>query len=127
MTQMREASYLALVALLDGPAHGYAILRRVKELSGHTRLTVGALYSGLDGLVDQGLAVRSGSEVVSGRLRQYFEITDEGTGAVQREAERMSVAAAAGIKAAKARASRQRKEQALRSPSRRLGATMAIS
>jgi PadR family transcriptional regulator PadR len=32
--KFRMASYIALATLLDGPLHGYAIMRRAAELSG---------------------------------------------------------------------------------------------
>jgi hypothetical protein len=39
---MREATFYSLAALLEGPAHGYAILERVKQLSsGHVRSFAG--------------------------------------------------------------------------------------
>ncbi len=43
-----------------------------------------------------------------GRARQYFEITDKGSGAVQLEAERLAQAAEAVQKAMRARAGRQK-------------------
>lgn len=93
---MREASYYTLAALLEGPAHGYAILERVRVMTGErTRLTTGTLYGTLDRLAEQDLIRRTTSEIVNGRARQYFEITEKGSRAVQAEAERMAQAAAA--------------------------------
>jgi len=96
MKTMREATFYSLAALLEGPAHGYAILERIKQLSsGHVSLATGTLYAVLDRLVDEGLIRRTVTEVVSGRARQYFEITEEGSGAVQAQAERLAAAAQA--------------------------------
>ena len=79
MKTMREATFYSLAALLEGPAHGYAILERVKQLSsGHVSLATGTLYAVLDRLVDEGLIQRTATEIVRGRARQYFEITEEG-------------------------------------------------
>jgi DNA-binding PadR family transcriptional regulator len=106
---MRDATYYTLAVLLDGPSHGYAVLERVKEMTGgKVSLTTGTLYGTLDRLVDEGLIRRAGSEIVRGRARQYFEITDKGSGAVQLEAERLAQAAEAVQKAMRARAGRQK-------------------
>jgi DNA-binding PadR family transcriptional regulator len=96
MKTMREASFYSLAALLEGPAHGYAILERIRQLSGgHVSLATGTLYAVLDRLVDEGLIQRTTTEIVRGRARQYFEITDEGSGAVQAQAQRMALGAEA--------------------------------
>jgi DNA-binding PadR family transcriptional regulator len=95
--------------LLDGPSHGYAVLQRVKEMTGgKVSLTTGTLYGTIDRLVDEGLIRRAGSDIVRGRARQYFEITDKGSGAVQLEAERLAQAAKAVQKAMRARTEGQR-------------------
>ncbi len=104
MAGMRDATYYALAALLEGPAHGYAILEQVKQMTGNqVSLTTGTLYGTLDRLVDEGLITRAGTEIVRGRARQYFEITDKGSGAVELEADRLAQAAEAVRSAMKAR------------------------
>jgi DNA-binding PadR family transcriptional regulator len=106
---MRDATYYTLAVLLDGPSHGYAVLQRVKEMTGgKVSLTTGTLYGTIDRLVDEGLIRRAGSDIVRGRARQYFEITDKGSGAVQLEAERLAQAAKAVQKAMRARTEGQR-------------------
>jgi DNA-binding PadR family transcriptional regulator len=93
---MREATYYTLAALLEGPSHGYAILERVRSMTNdRVSLTTGTLYGTLDRLADEGMIRRTTSEIVNGRARQYFEITEQGTSAVQVEADRMADAAAA--------------------------------
>ncbi|GAA4097023.1 PadR family transcriptional regulator [Nonomuraea soli] len=83
-----------LAALLDGPLHGHAILKRVAELSqGRIILAVGTLYGALDRLAGSGVIVVEREEVVNGRKRRYFRITEEGSGLVQAEAKRMQEAA----------------------------------
>jgi len=105
MASMREATYYSLAALLDGPAHGYGILERVRQMTaGKVRLTAGTLYGVLDRLVDEGLIQPAGREIVNGRARQYYEITEGGSNAVVAEAERMTVAVDALRKAVRARA-----------------------
>jgi DNA-binding PadR family transcriptional regulator len=94
MAGMRVATYYSLAALLEGPLHGYAILERVRSMTGgEVSLTTGTLYGTLDRLADEGLIRRTTSEIVNGRARTYFEITDKGSGAVQAEAARLSRAA----------------------------------
>ncbi|WP_049557252.1 PadR family transcriptional regulator [Nonomuraea sp. SBT364] len=93
-TGLSEQAYFVLAALLDGPLHGHAILKRVVELSdGRITLAVGTLYGALDRLAAAGVIQVEREEVVNGRKRRYFRITDEGTGLVQAEARRMQQAA----------------------------------
>jgi PadR family transcriptional regulator PadR len=94
-TSMSEATYFVLVALANEPGHGYAIAQRAERLSeGRVRLTAGTLYGALDRLTEQGLLRVDGEEVVSGRTRRYYALTDEGRGALADEAVRMAQAAA---------------------------------
>ena len=94
MTQpMREPTYYALAALLDGRLHGYGIIKRAAELSdGGVRITAGTLYGAIDRLIDQGLVTPDGEEVVSGRLRRYYRITGEGERVLVEEAARLRAA-----------------------------------
>jgi PadR family transcriptional regulator PadR len=106
---MREASYYAMTALLEGPAHGYAVLERIRRLTGgQVSLTTGTLYGTLDRLVDEGMIQRAGAEIVNGRARQYFEITETGSGALQVESERLAQAAAAFDEAMRAKRAKTR-------------------
>ncbi|MBA2895627.1 PadR family transcriptional regulator [Nonomuraea soli] len=93
-SSVSEQTYFVLAALLDGPLHGHAILKRVAELSqGRIILAVGTLYGALDRLAGSGVIVVEREEVVNGRKRRYFRITEEGSGLVQAEAKRMQEAA----------------------------------
>ena len=48
--ELRESTYFILAALLDGPRHGYAIVKEVEQLSGgRVRLSAGTLYGALTG------------------------------------------------------------------------------
>lgn len=92
---MREPTYFILATLLDGPLHGYAIIRKAEELSGGTvRLAAGTLYTALDRLSAAGLIETAGEEIVEGRLRRYYRISGPGTEAVHEEASRLARAAA---------------------------------
>lgn len=91
---MREPTYLTLVALLDGPLHGYAIIKRAKEMTaGRVRLPPGTVYPALDRLVAEALIHAIDEKVVNGRARRYYALTPEGASAVRAEAARMRDAA----------------------------------
>jgi PadR family transcriptional regulator, regulatory protein PadR len=91
---MTEQTYFALTALLDGPLHGYAVIKRVEELSeGRVRLAAGTLYAALDRLNDEGLIAVRNEETVNGRARRYYGLTEDGTVALRAEAARMTQAA----------------------------------
>lgn len=78
-----EPSYLVLAALLEGPLHGYGLIQRIEVLSGaRRRMAVGTLYGVLDRLLDRGLIVESGEEVVGGKVRRYYALTEPGREAV---------------------------------------------
>ncbi|MCW2947457.1 MAG: Transcriptional regulator PadR-like family protein [Actinoallomurus sp.] len=94
MRSMSEPTYFILAALLDGPLHGYAIIKRAGEQSGgRVRLAVGTLYGALDRLAGNGSIAVDREEVVDGRPRRYFRITEDGANAVAEEAKRMERAA----------------------------------
>jgi DNA-binding PadR family transcriptional regulator len=104
VSRLREASYCILAGLLDGPAHGYGILKRVMILTdGRVRLTTGTLYSTLDRLLAQELITRGETEIVEGRVRHYYKITEQGVAAVVAEAERRAATAEAVKQLARAR------------------------
>jgi PadR family transcriptional regulator, regulatory protein PadR len=91
---MREPTYFVLASLLDGPLHGYAIIKRAEDLSdGRVRLATGTLYTALDRLSAEGYVRLVSEEIVSGRARRSYGLTDEGTAALRAEATRMAEAA----------------------------------
>jgi DNA-binding PadR family transcriptional regulator len=92
---MREQTYLVLLALADGPRHGYVIVKAVAELSGgRVRIGPGTLYGALDRLTGEGLVEVSGAEIVDGRHRRYYRLTEAGMAAVTAETARLSELAA---------------------------------
>ncbi len=91
---LRPPSYFVLAALLDGPLHGYAIIKRVTVLSGDTvTLAAGTLYAMLDRLSTAGLIEAVEEEVVNGRSRRYYALTPHGEEALRAEADRLAAAA----------------------------------
>lgn len=91
---MREPTYHTLAALLDGPLHGYAIIKRVGEATGgRVRLAAGTLYAVLDRLAGEGMVEVVDEKIVNGRARRYYALTRDGSAALRGEAERMARAA----------------------------------
>jgi len=81
---------LILTSLASGDKHGYAISQDVKRLSdGRVVVRAGTLYSALDRLAEQGAVVVSGEEVIDGRLRRYYRLTDQGASLLADEALRL--------------------------------------
>ena len=90
--EMREPTFFVLASLADGRKHGYGIIKDAEELSdGRLRLKVGTLYAALDRLQSEDLVVAAGDEIVAGRLRRYFELTDKGAAALAAESERQAL------------------------------------
>ncbi len=88
--EIREPTFLVLAALADGPKHGYALIGEADALSeGRVHLKVGTLYAALERLGAQGLVVVSGEEIVEGRLRRYYSLTERGAAVLTEEVERM--------------------------------------
>ena len=91
---MREPTYFVLATLLAGPLHGYAIIKRTEELSnGRVRLATGTLYTALDRLTAEGYVRLVSEELVAGRVRRSYGLTDAGSAALRAEAQRMAEAA----------------------------------
>jgi DNA-binding PadR family transcriptional regulator len=93
---MQEPTFLILTALASGAQHGYGIMTDVARISeGRVRLRAGTLYAALDRLRTDGLVRSDKEEIVDGRLRRYYRITEEGAARLAAEAERMRANAAA--------------------------------
>jgi len=74
-----SATPLVLAILAEGDSYGYAIIKRVTELSGgHLQWTDGMLYPVLHRLERQGYVTAKWSASKSGRRRKYYRITSEG-------------------------------------------------
>lgn len=92
---MREPTFLVLAALAGGKKHGYGLIADAKQLSdGRVVLGVGTLYAVLDRLGEQGLVAAAGEEVVDGRHRRYYELTDTGLTALEEQIARLESNAA---------------------------------
>lgn len=94
--ELREPTFLLLTALAEGPQHGYALMHAVDTLSnGRVRLRPGSLYGALDRLAEEGLIRETGAEVVAGRHRRYYALTEPGIRVLSAEASRLQANAAA--------------------------------
>ncbi len=78
---MKQIELVVLVALADGPSHGYSLAERISELTdGRIEVRPGNLYRVLDrleerGWVRQAAAPRAGS---ADERRIYFSVTAAG-------------------------------------------------
>ena len=89
--ELRTPSYFALATLIDGPLHGYAIVRRAAELSdGAVRLSTGTLYALLERAINEGFVVAGEPYLEHGRQRRDYTLTQAGRGALAAEAERLA-------------------------------------
>ncbi|MEV5709535.1 PadR family transcriptional regulator [Actinoallomurus sp. NPDC052274] len=87
---LQEPTFLILTALAAGPQHGYGIIGDVERISdGRVRLRAGTLYAALDRLTADGLAEIDREEVVEGRLRRHYRLTETGAARLAAEAERL--------------------------------------
>lgn len=90
MQTLSELAFHILLALADGPAHGYAIGKDVEDRSGG-RLdpATGALYQALRRLTDDRLISPVDGPSDADARRKYFELTPLGRRAAAAEAHRL--------------------------------------
>jgi DNA-binding PadR family transcriptional regulator len=87
---LQEPTFLMLTALAKGPQHGYGIITDVERISGgRVRLRAGTLYAALDRVVAEGLVEADRDEVVDGRLRRYYRLTQRGDDRLAAEVARL--------------------------------------
>jgi DNA-binding PadR family transcriptional regulator len=86
-----DLSFLILLALGAGPAHGYAIGKEVATRSqGRLDPTTGALYQAMKRLAEAGLVTRAPAPTdATDARRKYFRITPLGRRVAAAEAERL--------------------------------------
>ena len=75
-----SATPLVLAILSEGESYGYAIIKRVDELSGgRLQWTDGMLYPVLHRLERNGLVEAKWGKSETGRRRKYYQLTDLGS------------------------------------------------
>ena len=91
---LTPAVFHVLLALADGPSHGYGIMQEVEEFTGgSTRLGPGTLYRSIqrmlvDGLIEE-LAIAAHDESDDDR-RRYYRLTPKGSSTATAEARRLA-------------------------------------
>jgi len=80
-----QLELVVLASLSQGPLHGYAIIKGVRERShGELELLEGTLYPALHRLEQAGL-VKSSWSTEGGRRRRVYELTKKGRGALAKQ------------------------------------------
>lgn len=91
---MNDLSFLVLTSLADQPRHGYAVLQEIKAITdGSVVPQVATLYRTIDRLEGDGHIIEDGSEVVDGRFRRTYRLTDDGAAVLGAEAVRRAATA----------------------------------
>jgi DNA-binding PadR family transcriptional regulator len=90
MAPLSDLAFHVLLALGEGPSHGYAIGKDVEQRSGG-RLdpTTGTLYQVLQRLAADGLIAAAKTPATEDERRKYFALTARGRRAAAEEAARL--------------------------------------
>ena len=89
--RMQEPGFLILTAVADQPRYGYGIMKEVASVSdSRVNLRAGTLYAALDRFVAEGLVEMDREEVVDGRHRRFYRLTDVGRVELNAEATRIA-------------------------------------
>ena len=87
---LSDLAFHILLALGDGPSHGYAIGKDVEQRSsGRLDTATGALYQALRRLAEDGLIASTAAPPDSDARRKYFALTNRGRRAAAEEARRL--------------------------------------
>ena len=79
---------LVLSVLAEGESYGYALIQRVRALSGgRIEWTEGMLYPVLHWMEQQGMVESEWKEAETGRKRKYYRLCSEGRSALAAEKE----------------------------------------
>lgn len=86
-----ELAFNVLLALGDGPRHGYAIIQDIEDRTGlQSTVRSGTLYAVLQALHERGLVETADAPDGVDRRRRYHRITSAGEKAVAVEAARLA-------------------------------------
>ncbi len=90
---LTPTAFHVLVALANGPRHGYGVAQEVEALTeGRLVMGPGTLYGSLRRMLDSGLieeAENPGEEGVHAESRRYYRMTPVGSAALRAEATRL--------------------------------------
>lgn len=98
---LTPAAFHVLLALSDGPKHGYLILKEVEERTrGEVRLSTGTLYGLIKRFLDDELIVELPAEDNGDERRRSYKLTPFGRQVARAEAQRLEqlVTAARGVR-----------------------------
>ena len=98
---LTPAAFHVLLALADGPKHGYLILKEVEErTNGEVRLSTGTLYGMVKRFLDDELIVELAAEGTGDERRRSYKLTEFGRQVAKAEAVRLEqlVTAARGVR-----------------------------
>ncbi len=89
MAPLTAAVFHILLALSDGPLHGYAIMKAVDEAAGPAlRMGPGTIYGSIQRMEAAGLVTEAGS--AKGGKRRLFDLTALGRQALTEESARLA-------------------------------------
>jgi DNA-binding PadR family transcriptional regulator len=84
---LKPTEFHVLLALVQGPRHGYGVMKEVeRESNGGVRLEIGSLYRLLARMLDSGLI----EEADQDERRRYYRISRLGHRVLKAEAERLA-------------------------------------
>ncbi|NNF27138.1 MAG: PadR family transcriptional regulator [Gemmatimonadetes bacterium] len=86
---LTPAVFHVLLALADGPLHGYGVMKRVEDESGRP-MGPGTVYGSIRRLVDAGWVGEREDSSADRRRNSLFELTPAGQEALGREAARIT-------------------------------------
>jgi len=83
---MKPVDFQILLVLVEGPCHGYGLMKEVeRESNGEIRLEIGSLYRLLARLLDEGII----EETEGDERRRFYRISRAGRRALRAEASRL--------------------------------------
>jgi DNA-binding PadR family transcriptional regulator len=84
-------SLAVLMALADGPMHGYALMKEIeRQALGRMRPGTGTMYAALDRMIAEGLLAESTRPRGEDERRRYYAITAWGRAVARAELERLA-------------------------------------
>ena len=88
-TPLTPAVFHILLALSEGPLHGYAIMQAVDEAAGpHLSMGPGTIYGSIQRMEDSGLVAEAGT--AGNGKRRLYELTPVGQRALEMESARLA-------------------------------------
>jgi DNA-binding PadR family transcriptional regulator len=91
MLPLPQLSFYILLALAEGEAHGWALVRRINELTaGQSNPSSGSLYLAMTRLEDAALIEEGRAPAGEDTRRRYYRLTRFGRAVARAEAQRLS-------------------------------------